>query len=162
MRWCAAGVLLATSADIGTYVAPALGAEPTLRVPSCAQFVDFGARWVGIDEAAAARVLGVPLYALTDGDIDRIARSLQICLAAADTKQAAALLKEDVAHMPSLRAARDRVLRAFTEFAAAKKVAEPKLLRLAARIDALPTTPRARGALDDAEATVSAVFAKRQ
>lgn len=143
---------------LSTGLPDAARADPAVRVPSCAQFIDFGARWIGIDEAVAAQVLGVPLYALTDADIDLIGRSLQSCLAAADTPEAAASLKEDVKHLPSLKAARDRVRRAFADFAAAKKKAQPRLEQIAARLDSLPTTPRSRGAVDDAEATISAIF----
>ena len=134
------------------------GAQTAVRVPSCAQFIDFGARWIGIDEEVAAQVLGVPLYALTDADIDRIGQTLQACLTAADTPETQALLREDVRHLPSLKAARNRVRNALADFDAAKKKAQPKLEQIAARIDAMPASPRSRGAVGDAEATVSAIF----
>lgn len=158
MKPPAALVLLLTGLALGSGPPDAASAASAVRVPSCAQFIDFGARWVGIDEAVAAQVLDVPLYALTDADIELIAKSLRRCLAAAGTPEEAALLKEDMKHLPSLKAARDRVRRAFADFAAAKKRAQQRLEQIAARIDSLPPTPRNRGAVDDAEATVSAIF----
>ncbi len=149
---------LTCPALLGTGLAPAARAEAPVHVPTCALFLDFGARWVGLDEAVAAEVLGLPLYALTDADIDLVAKGLQACLAKADTPEAKAVLEEDMKHMSSLTAARNRVRRAFADFQAAKKQAQPKLEQLAARIDDLPPTPRSRGAVDDAEATVSAIF----
>jgi len=156
MERSAVRVLLLASLALGACLPDA--ARAAVRVPSCAQFIDFGARWVGIDEEVAAQVLGVPLYALSDADIDLIAKSLQRCLDAAGTPEERALLKEDVKHMPSLKAARDRVRRAFADFETAKKKAQLKLEQIAARLDGLPPTPRSRGAVDDAEATVSAIF----
>jgi len=158
MRRSAVRVLPLTSLALSIWLPSAAGAAPAVRVPTCAQFVDFGARWVGIDEVAAAQVLGVPLYALTDADIDVLANSLQDCLAAADTPEAAALLREDIKHIPSLKAARERVRRAFADFEAAKRKAQPRLEQIAARLDSLPSTPRYRGAVGDAEATISAIF----
>lgn len=155
MTWSAVRVLLLTGLALAAGLADAAAA---VRVPSCAQFTDFGSRWVGIDEEVAARVLATPLYELSDADIDLITKSLQACLNAASTSQDKALLQEDVKHVPSLKAARDRVRRAFKDYAAAKKAAQPKLEQIAARLDGLPPTPRNRGAVDDAEATVSAIF----
>ncbi|MGO8915251.1 MAG: hypothetical protein ACLQJR_05035 [Stellaceae bacterium] len=155
MEWSAVRVLLLASLALGAGLPRTASA---VRIPSCAQFIDFGARWVGIDEAVAAQVLGVPLYTLTDADIDLIAKSLQNCLDAAGTPEEKTLLKEDVKHMSSLKAARDRVHRALKDFATAKQKARPKLEQIVARLDGLPTTPRSRGAVDDAEATISAIF----
>jgi hypothetical protein len=158
MEWSAVRVLLLASLALGAVLPDVTRAASAVHVPSCALFLDFGARWVGLDEAVAAQVLGVPLYALTDADIDLVAKALQNCLAAADTPEAVAVLKEDMKHMSSLTAARDRVRRAFADFAAAKKQARPRLEQIAARLDSLPTTPRSRGAVDDAAATISAIF----
>jgi len=155
MERSAVRVLLLASLALGACLPDA--ARAAVRVPSCAQFIDFGARWVGIDEEVAAQVLGVPLYALSDADIDLIAKSLQRCLDAAGTPEERALLKEDVKHMPSLKAARDRVRRAFADFETAKKKAQLKLEQIAARLDGLPPTPRSRGAVDDAEGLADAV-----
>lgn len=155
---CSFRVVVTMCVAFGLGLSCATRAESAVRVPSCAQFIDFGARWIGIDEAVAAQVLGVPLYALTDADINLVANGLQACIAAADTPETKALLQENVKHIPSLRAARDRVRHAFADFDAAKRAAKPKLVQLAARVDALPATPRSRGAIDDAEATVSAIF----
>jgi hypothetical protein len=155
MEWSAVRVLLLTGLAL---IACLPGAAAAVRVPSCAQFIDFGSRWIGIDEEAAARVLATPLYELSDADIDLITKGLQTCLDAASSPQDKALLTEDVKHIPSLKAARDRVRRALKDYAAAKKKAQPRLEQIAARLDGLPTTPRNRGAVDDAEATVSAIF----
>jgi hypothetical protein len=133
-------------------------AAAALRIPSCAQFVEFADKWVGIDEVIAAEVLGLPLYQLTNADIDAIAAALRQCMAAASSPQEKALLAEDAKHIPSLRAARDRVRRAGADFDKAKAKAAPKLEQLAAKIDALAPTPRSRVAVDDAAATVSAMF----
>lgn len=159
MKRSTTSILLLTSwlLSLGLTDADAVAAS-AVHVPTCAMFLDFGERWVGIDEAVAAQVLGVPLYTLTDADIDLIAKSLQGCLAAADTPEAAALLKEDLKHIPSLKAARDRVRRAFGDFEAAKKRAQPKLEQIATKLDGLPPTPNNRSAVDDSEATISAIF----
>lgn len=133
-------------------------ADAAVQVPSCAMFLDFGERWIGLDEATAAEVLGVPLYALTDADIDLVAKGLQACLAKADTPEAKAVLQEDMKHMSSLTAARNRVRRAFADYEAAKKKEQPKLEQIAARLDGLAPTPRNHSAVDDFEATLSAIF----
>lgn len=151
-------MLLPTCLALGAGLASAARAESAVRVPTCALFLDFGTRWIGLDEAAAAEVLGVPLYALTDADIDLVAKGLQACLAKADTPDAKAVLEEDMKHMSSLTSARNRVRRAFADFEAAKNKAQSKLEQIAARIDGLPPTPRNRSAVNDAEATVSAIF----
>ena len=104
-------------------------ADAAVQVPSCAMFLDFGERWIGLDEATAAEVLGVPLYALTDADIDLVAKGLQACLAKADTPEAKAVLQEDMKHMSSLTAARNRVRRAFADYEAAKKKSSPSWSR---------------------------------
>jgi molecular chaperone GrpE (heat shock protein) len=127
-------------------------------VPSCAQFVDFADKWVGIDEVIAAEILGLPLYQLTDADIDAISSALRQCMAAAGSAQEKALLAENAKHIPSLRAARDRVRRAVADFDKAKARTTPKLEQIAAKVNALPPTPSSRAAVDDAAASVSAIF----
>lgn len=150
--------LLMTGLAFGAGLAAPAHADPALRVPTCAMFLDFGERWTGIDEAVAAHVLGVPLYQLTDADIDLISKSLQACAATADTPEAQKMLKEDVKHMSSLRSARNRVRHAFDDYTAAKKREQAKLEQMAARLDSLAPTPRNRSAVDDSEATLSAIF----
>jgi hypothetical protein len=133
-------------------------AASTLRIPTCAMFLDLGERWIGIDETVAAEILGTRLYALTDDDIDRITKSLQACADAAGTPDAKRVLTEGMKQIPSLRAARNRVRHAFADYEAAKKKAEPKLEQIAARLDGMTPTPRNRSAVDDSEATISAIF----
>jgi hypothetical protein len=138
---------------------PSAGARAAdLHIPSCAQFVEFGEKWVGLDEAAAAEILGLPLYALTDADIARIDASLRDCIRSAQSDDDRTLLKQDLNQVPVLRAERDRVRRAFADFVSAKQKAEARLEQIAAKLDALPASPRSRGAVDDAQATVSAIF----
>ena len=137
---------------------PGATAAAGIRVPSCAQFVGYGQRWVGLDEAFASQVLGLPLYALTDADIALIEETLRDCAHAAATAEERTLLEEDLRHVSLLRSARARVRRAFADFDHAKKSAEPKLEQLAAKIDALPATASSRAAIEDAQATVSAIF----
>src|SRR5271170_2375711 len=84
MAWSALRVLLLTGLALAVGLA---GAAAAVRVPSCAQFIDFGSRWVGIDEEAAARVLATPLYELSNADIDLITKGLQTCLDAASSPQ---------------------------------------------------------------------------
>ena len=147
------GVLLALCA-----VPAANAAAVELRVPTCAEFVGYGQKWVGLDENAAAQVLGVPLYALTDADIDLIDKSLRNCVDAARTADEKAILLQDLKHVSTLRAERDHVRRAFAEFESAKKEAGPKLEQIAAKLDALSSGPKSRSAVEDAQATVSAIF----
>ena len=147
---CAA-VLLALS---GT----ATAATAELHVPTCAQFLDIGQKWVGLDEAVAAEVLGLPLYELSDADIDRIDKTLRDCAHAAGSGDEKATFEDDRKQVPVLRAARDRVRRAFADFTSAKKSSQRKLEDIAAKLNALPDSPASRGAVDDAQATVSAIF----
>jgi hypothetical protein len=149
---CAA-VLLALS---GAAVAETATAE--LHIPTCAQFLDIGQKWVGLDEAVAAEVLGLPLYKLSDDDIDRIDKSLRDCAHDAGSGDEKATFEEDRKQVPVLRAARNRVRRAFADFTSAKKNSQRKLEEIAAKLDALPASPASRGAVDDAQATVSAIF----
>ena len=137
---------------------PGAAAAAAIHVPSCAQFVEYGQKWVGLDEAFAAQVLGVPLYALTDADIALIEQTLRDCAHAAATAEERTLLEEDLRHVSLLRSARARVSRALADFDRAKKKAQPKLEQLAAKIDALPATASSRAAIEDAQATVSAIF----
>jgi hypothetical protein len=150
--------LFAASAWLAFAAAIPASADSALRIPSCALFLDLGERWIGIDETAAAEVLGIPLYALTDDDIDRIAKSLQACASAAETPDAKAVLTAGAKQIPSLRAARNRVRHAFADYEAAKKRAQPKLEQIATRLDGIAPTPRNRSAVDDSEATMSAIF----
>ena len=129
-----------------------------IRVPSCAQFVEFGRTWVGLDEERLAQGLGIPLYELTDGDIDLIAQAMRSCALSAASPEAKAILGDELKHIASLRAARDRVRRAYAAFESAKKRAGAKLEQIASRLDALPPSPQSRIAVDDAAATVSAIF----
>jgi hypothetical protein len=147
---CAA-VLLALSG-----AAEAATAE--LHVPTCAQFLDIGQKWVGLDEAVAAEVLGLPLYELSDDDIDRIDKSLRDCAHDAGSGDEKATFEEDRKQVPVLRAARNRVRRAFADFTSAKKNSQRKLDEMAAKLDAMPASPASRSAVEDARATVSAIF----
>jgi hypothetical protein len=133
-----------------------LAAEMT--APTCAQIADFGRNWVGLDEERLSQALGVPLYQLTDSDIDRIKQTMERCLQASDKAEDGMVLSQEIKGIASLRAARDRVARAYGAFESALKKAGPKLEQLATKIDALPATPASRIAVDDAEATVSATF----
>ncbi len=148
-----AGLLLALCA-----VPTAGAAAAELRVPTCAQFIDYGQKWVGLDDVGAAQVLGVPLYALTDADIDLVDKSLRNCLSAAETADDKTLLRQDLNQVPTLRAARDRVRRALADFDSAKKEAQPKLEQIAGKLNAMPPSLRSRAAVEDAQATVSAIF----
>lgn len=129
-----------------------------LHIPTCAEFVDYGQKWVGLDETAAAQVLGLPLYALSDDDIDLIDKSLRNCLTAARGADEKTVLQQDLKQMPTLRAERNHVRRALADFESAKKQAEPKLEQIAARLNAMPSSPKSRTAVEDAQATVSAIF----
>lgn len=146
-----AGMLLALC------IMPVPDAAAELRVPTCAQFVGFGEKWVGLDEVVAAKTLGLPLYALTDDDIAQIDKTLRDCVNAAKTPDEKALLKEDLRQVPVLRTARNRVRRAFDDFTGAKEKSQRKLQQIADDLDGLPASPESRAAVADAEATVSAL-----
>jgi hypothetical protein len=149
LRWVAVLLALSGAAEAAT-------AE--LHIPTCAQFLDIGQKWVGLDEAVAAEVLGLPLYELSDADIDRIDESLRDCAHDAGGSDEKATFEEDRKQVPVLRAARNRVRRAFADFTSAKKNSQRKLEEIAAKLDALPASPASRGAVEDAQATVSAIF----
>jgi murein DD-endopeptidase MepM/ murein hydrolase activator NlpD len=136
---------------------PVQEAAAELRVPSCAEFVDFGQKWVGLDERVAAETLGLPLYALTDADIALLAKSLRDCASATQNADERKLLQEDLQQIPVLRAARDRVQRALADFTAAKAKSERRLQQIAAQLDSSDASPASRSAVEDAEATVSAI-----
>ena len=136
----------------------AKAAKAELHVPTCAHFLDIGKKWVGLDEAVAAEVLGLPLYELSDADIDRIDKSLRDCAHDAASSDDKAMFEEDRKQVPVLRTARNRVQRAFADFTSAKKNSQRKLEEIAAKLDALPASPASRGAVEDAQATVSAIF----
>ncbi len=139
-------------------ISPAEAATAEVHVPTCTQFLEFGKKWVGLDETVAAEVLGLPLYQLSDADIDRIDKSLRDCARNAGSGDEKAAFEEDRKQVPVLRAARDRVRRAFADFTSAKKSSQRKLEEIAAKLDALPATSASRSAVDDAQATVSAIF----
>lgn len=149
-----AGWLLA----LGAGLLPTAVAAAEMTVPTCAQFIEYGQKWVGLDEAFAAQVLGLPLYALSDADVAHIETTLRECASAAGSADERALLEEDLRHVALLRAARERVRRALADFDSAKKKAQPRLEQLAAKLDDLPALPSSRAAVDDAQATVSAIF----
>jgi len=133
-------------------------AAADLHIPNCAQYVAFGEKWVGMDEAMAAEVLGRPLYQLTDDDIARIDKSLHDCIRAAHSDDERTLLRQDLKQVPVLRAERNRVRRAYADFVSAKQKAQVRLEQIADRLDKLPASPNSRAAVDDAQATVSAIF----
>jgi hypothetical protein len=135
---------------------PSLAAGMT--VPTCAQIADFGRAWVGLDEERLSQGLGLPLYEVTDGDLDLIKQTMQRCMEASNKAEEKAVLAQEIKGIGSVRAARDRVRRAYAVFETAMKKARPKLEQIATKIDALPATPASRTAVDDAEATVSAAF----
>jgi hypothetical protein len=137
-------------------VPPSVAAGMT--VPTCAQIADFGRAWVGLDEERLSQGLGVPLYQVTDGDIDLIKQTMQHCMEASDKAEEKTVLAQEIKGIASLRAARDRVRRAHAVFETALQKARPKLEQITAKLDALQATPASRIAVDDAEATVSATF----
>jgi hypothetical protein len=146
----------------GLVLALLLPAPPSLAagmtVPTCAQIADFGRAWVGLDEERLSQGLGLPLYQVTDSDLDLIKQTMQRCLEASDKAEEKTVLAQEIKGIGSLRSARDRVRHAYAVFQTAMKKARPKLEQIATKIDALPATPASRTAVDDAEATVSATF----
>ncbi len=157
-----------TAAAIGGYILcmvlllllgpPRADAAADLHIPSCAQYVAFGQKWVGLDESKAAEVLGRPLYQLTDEGNARIDKSLHDCIRAGQSDDERSLLRQDLKQVPGLRAEGNRVRRAYADFVSAKQKAQARLQQLADKLDALPASPTGRAAVDDAQATVSAIF----
>jgi hypothetical protein len=152
---------LSQSAWLALALAPSLclpARAADVHVPTCEEFIGIGRYWVGIDQDRAARLFGVPLRDLADRDIDLIGAALRQCLAAASSSDDKTLLTDDVRQVRSLRVARDRARRSYSDFEAAEKRQRPKLERLAATLDALPPNASSRGAVADAAATISAIF----
>jgi hypothetical protein len=129
-----------------------------VNVPSCTQFVEFGRSWIGLDEDRVSRALGLPLYQLTNGDIDLIGQAIRSCLAAATKADDREILTDGLKRIGSLTTARDRVRNAFSVFESAKKKAAPKLDQITAKLDALQAIPANRAAVDEAQAAISGIF----
>jgi hypothetical protein len=132
-------------------------ADP-VNIPSCEQFVDFGRNWVGFDQNRVSHDLGLPLYQLTNSDIDHIAQATRDCLAAATTAKDKAILTDLLKQKGALTAARDRIRKAFSAFETAKTKSAPKLAQLTAKLDSLRGVPADRSAVDDAQAAISGIF----
>jgi hypothetical protein len=129
-----------------------------VNIPTCKQIVEFGRNWVGFDQNRASRDLGVPLYQLTNSEIDRIAQAARDCLAAATNAEDKAILTDVLKQKGALTAARDRLRKVFSVFETAKKTATPKLAQITAKLDALRGAPADRSAVDDAQAAISGIF----
>lgn len=149
-------------AGLAAAIVLALPGQPAaaerVKIPTCEQFAAFGRNWVGLDEDRASRDLGLPLYELTNADIDLISQAIRRCQAAAATPPDKAVFADLLTHVRSLTAARDRVVRAFSDFEAAKKKAAPKFQAITAKLKSLQATPANRAAVDDAQAEISRLY----
>jgi hypothetical protein len=129
-----------------------------VNVPTCKQFIDYGRNWIGLDAGFVSRALGLPLYELTNDDIDGIAQAMKRCLAAATTSDDKAILTDELKRVRSLTAMRDRVRHAFAAFESAKKQATPKLQQITAKLDSLKGSSGDRAAFVHLKATISGIY----
>jgi hypothetical protein len=129
-----------------------------VNVPTCRQFIDYGRKWVGHDVDFVSRALGLPLYQLTNDDIDDIGQAMKRCLAVATTSDDKAILTDELKRKGSLTAMRDRVRRAFAAFESAKKQATPKLQEITAELDSLKGSSGDRAAFVPLQATISGIY----
>jgi hypothetical protein len=129
-----------------------------INIPTCKQFIDYGRNWVGLDQDFVSRILGLPLYQLTNDDIDAIGQAMKRCLAGASTSDDKEILTDELKRLKSLTVTRDRVRRAFSAFESAKKQAAPKLQQITAKLDALKGGSADRAAVDEAQATISGIY----